>query len=239
MSGTPTGYRIDYSDDSRVWRNLVPNLSEAMADANCGTSADADQRCYTNVDLEPNMLRYYRVFTMSGNLTGPLSVDPTYAFATTVDYADPSVVRVLTATMRHREMIDLTWQAPMDNGGAEVMWYCLQVGALDAVFPPLPDAACLNAMEATEFTPTTLSTITAINRLTDGNDATSPTDLVVIVLPGSETTFSHTGLGGRAEDTEANPTIPAIPDVLSLRYRVYAVTDKDDDEDTVNVGTPG
>ena len=73
VSVVPTGYRIDYSEDSRVWRNLVPNLTEAMADAYCGTSAAADQRCYTDEDedLEPNTLRYYRVFAMSGNAYWP------------------------------------------------------------------------------------------------------------------------------------------------------------------------
>ena len=233
-SGVPTGYRIDYSDDTRVWRNLEPNLSEAMADANCGTSADADQRCYTNVDLEPNKLRYYRVFAMSGDITGPVSVDPTYNFATTVDYADPSVVRVLTATTHHREMIDLTWQAPMDNGGAEVMWYCLQVGPLDDNFLALTDASCLNATEATDIDLNPF--VTRINELADA-DETNPTAPVVIVIPASETAFSHTGLGGRAANAGADPPVVAMPDVLSLRYRLYAVTDKDGKEDTVNEGT--
>ena len=234
-SGTPTGYRIDYSDDTRVWRNLVPNLSEAMADANCGTSADADQRCYTNTGLDPNKLRYYRVFTMSGDLTGPVSADPTYDFATTVDYADPSVVRVLTATTYHRGMIDLTWQAPMDNGGAEVMWYCLQVGALDTDFPALRAEDCLNATEATDIELAAFDT--AVSTLADGSAGTNPTDdvRVVIVVPATQTTFSHTGLGGRAVNPDATPPITtALPDVLSLRYRVYAVTDKDGKANTAN-----
>ena len=237
VSVVPTGYRIDYSEDSRVWRNLVPNLTEAMADAYCGTSAAADQRCYTDEDedLEPNTRRYYRVFALSGNLTGPVSVGPTYDFATTVDYADPTVARLLTATTRHREMIDLTWQAPTDNGGAEVMWYCLQVGALDTDFPALEADDCLNVMDETEFNPTNY--ITVINQLTDGDSGTNPEALVVIVLPASATAFSHTGLGGVVADGNAIPVVIGIPDVLSLRYRLYAVTDTDGEEDTTNTGT--
>ena len=232
-SGTPTGYRIDYSEDTRVWRNLVPNLSEAMADASCGTSAAADQRCYTDEDedLKPNTLRYYRVFAMSGNLTGPVSVGPTYDFATTVDYADPSVVRVLTATTHHREMIDLTWQAPMDNGGAEVMWYCLQLGPLDGDFPALTDDSCLNAREETDID--LAAFVTNINLLADAGE-NNPNASVAIVVPVSETSFSHTGLGGRTADNNVDPVVIAMPDVLSLRYRLYAVTDKDGNEDTVN-----
>ena len=129
-------------------------------------------------------------------------------------------------------MIDLTWQAPTDDGGAEVMWYCLQVGALDTDFPDMDGTDCLNVTDETEFNPTNY--ITVINQLTDGEDQTNPADPVVIVLPASATTFSHTGLGGVVAKPDAAPAVVGIPDVLSLRYRLYAVTDKDGDEDTTN-----
>ena len=217
-SGVPTGYRIDYSDDSRIWQNLVPNHSETMADADCGTSADADQRCYTDMGLKPGQKRYYRVFAMNASVISPVSFGPTYDYATTVDYATPSVLDGLTATTKYDEKIDLSWRAPSDNGGADVMWYCLHVAALGADFGTLDNAACRDATDATNIEATSGNYFDNIGDLKSNTGIRTP---VVIVLPGSDTTFSHTGL--------------SVPDVLSLRYVVYVVTDVDGDEDETTI----
>ena len=176
-----------------------------MADDNCGASAADGMRCYTDTGLMPGTERHYRVFAINEYGTSPVSIEPTYATATTMDYARPSAARMLTATTTLVDSIVLNWQAPTDLGGATLLWYCIAVGTSEATVPDLTDTTdtanltgCVNATEAT-----------------DGDVAAG---VARIVVPADMTTYTQ----GELDD----------PAIISQYYRVYAVTDKDGDEDT-------
>ena len=229
MNGAATSYRIDYAEDTpRVWKNLLGGeesdtmLTDAMADDNCAADAADGMRCFTDMTPMPGTTRHYRVFAVNGAGTSPVSVMPTYATETTMDYGNPSAVLGLTATTNRREEIELNWQAPMDLGGATLLFYCLAVDDSASGIPDLTDtatpataAACLNAEEATDADDVPVYS---------GSPLAFPTTGGTIVVDGDTTMFTHEGL--------------AEPDTVSLYYRVYAVTDRDGDPDTTNDQTP-
>ena len=135
-AGTPaSGYRIDYSADTRVWHNLEPSFSDMDAEAACAANATDTTRCYTHTGLDPATKRYYRVFAMNahGDLS-PVSVGPTYVFATTLNFGDPSEVPGLTASTTYEDKIVLNWHAPADDGGGTIVWYCIDVAGIDGNF---------------------------------------------------------------------------------------------------------
>ena len=204
MGDPATSYRIDYSDDTRIWRNLMPMVADASADMYCGADAAAAMRCFTDMTPKPGMERHYRVFAMNALGIGPISVKPTYATAKTLDYANPSPVLGLTATTHHVDMIELNWQPPTDSGGAGIVWYCLAVGTTDANIEDPTDATnepdCLNA-----------------NTATDGDVAVG---VDTIVVAGDTTTYTQAML--------------SMPPVISQYYRVYAVSDVDGNAMTDN-----
>ncbi len=212
-AGLATSYRIDYSDNTRVWRNLLGGesgeaaLMDTMADSNCAADAADGMRCFTDMTLTPGKLRHYRVFAMNDQGTSPVSIQPTYVTATTNDYTRPSAARLLTATTSLVDSIVLNWQSPTDLGGATLLWYCIAVGATEAAVPDLTaDAAapdCLNETEATE-----------------GDVAVGE---ATIVVPADMTTYTQ----GELDD----------PAIISQWYRVYAVTDRDGEADTANDAT--
>ena len=216
MGASATSYRIDYSDNTRVWRNLVGGesgeaaLMDSMADDNCAADAAVGMRCYTDDSLKPGQMRHYRVFAMNYFGTSPVSIVPTYATAITVDYARPSAARGLTATTSLVDSIVLDWQPPTDLGGATLAWYCIAVGTTQADVPNLTDTgtaaiaqSCLDATEATE--------------------GDVDVGVQTIVVPADMTTYTQGGLDE--------------PDIISQYYRVYAVTDRDGDPKTPNDAT--
>ena len=225
MGNLATSYRIDYSADTRVWHNLEPALMDAAADSDCAADAADAMRCHTDTSLKPKQKRYYRVFAVNEFGTSPVSEDPTYIFATTLDFADPSEVRGLTATTHHQDMIDLSWQAPADNGGGTVIWYCINVAGIDGDFTAPTTVQCMNRDMATSqalmddaATPQATTYATNLNGITgNNNDRATDGGSLVIVVPPDETTFSH-------EDLK-------MPDEIALRYRLYVVTDTDGNQD--------
>ena len=228
MNGAATSYRIDYSADTRVWKNLLGGeesdtaLTDAMADENCAADAADGMRCFTDMTPMPGTKRHYRVFAVNDYGTSPVSVMPTYATETTMDYGNPSAVLGLTATTNRRDEIELNWQAPMDLGGATLLFYCLAVDDSASGIPDLTDtataataAACLNVEKATAATAVPVFA---------GDPLAFPATGGTIVVDADTTMFTHEGL--------------AKPDTVSLYYRVYAVTDRDGDPDTTNDQTP-
>ena len=222
-AGLAKSYRIDYSDDTRVWVNLLGGesgeaaLMDTMADSNCAADAADGMRCFTDMTLKPGELRHYRVFAMNEFGTSPVSILPTYATATAMDYSSPSAVLGLTATTNRRDEIELNWQAPTDLGGATLLFYCLAVDDARSTLPDLTDEAnqgndCLNVDEATAEDAVPVFA---------NDDTFAPR---AIVVAGDATMFTHEGLDD--------------PDTVSLYYRVYAVTDKDGDPDTANADPP-
>ena len=205
MGDPATSYRIDYSDTptrTRVWRNLGMSVADAMADDSCAADAAAGMRCFTDMTLKPGQTRSYRVFAVNNLGTSPVSTGPTYATATTLPYANPSPVRGLTATKHHRDMIELNWQPPTDSGGAAIKWYCLALAATEGTIPDLTATDPANSC----FNATMATT-------GDVAFAAAPT---TIVVASDTTTYTQAML--------------TMPDVISLYYRVYAVTDSDGDQ---------
>ena len=218
-SDAATHYRIDRSDDTRVWTQIEPSLADA--DVACDSSVGANYRCHMDTGLEPNKTYYYRVFAMNEFGISAVSVDDTYDDVTTEAVGAPMAVRNLDATTDQEKQIDLTWHAPADDGGADILFYCIVVATADGTLTDLADdsadanAACKEIAAA--------STDDQIEDLTQGLQvalgatiaAATETDEGVIVIRANDddgnpvTSFEHTDLDA--------------PDVIRLRYRMYAV----------------
>ena len=217
-TGAATSYRIDVSRDTRVWHALEASVSDAAADTNCGSGAADGMRCDTHDMLMPDTTYYYRVFAMNAQGISGVSVNPTYDFDTTEAVANPSPVRNLTATTHLQTQINLDWDVPLTDGGGAIVKYCIQVSSLEEAFPDLSDItntdlsdACQDAEESSEAP--------SVSMLT--NDASSDDDVQTIVVGAGSTSYMHTGL--------------IDPDEIALRYRLYAVTDADDEDKRITL----
>ena len=105
------GYRIEaLSDEGSTWRIIRRNTNSAST-------------TYPDPNLEPATTRHYRVSAINTAGTGPAS---NTARATT-EAALPGVPRNLTAEADGTSEIDLSWQPPTDDGGAQVTGYRVQV----------------------------------------------------------------------------------------------------------------
>ena len=232
-------YRVDYSTDARVWHNVIGGeeagkgtLTEDMAMSNCGSDADADDRCYTVDMLMPGKTYHFRVFAMNEFGTSPISVDETIATGDTRPVSPPDAITGLTATDYFTDMIVLDWNAPVDDGGADVLWYCITMAASPSGgFLDLTNAAntaaCLTAANATS---TTVDIALLVNDITtdDGDATTGPARTIVIAATDDDdnpvTTYTH-------DDLDAE----GLPASFSLRYRVYAVTEDGDDNRRISL----
>ncbi len=108
---TIRGYRIEASDDEgSTWNIIRRNTNSASTE-------------FSDLNLEPATTRHYRVAAVNIAGNGPFS---NVARATT-DATLPGVPRNLTAEADGTSEIDLAWQAPTDDGGAQVTGYRIQV----------------------------------------------------------------------------------------------------------------
>ena len=107
--GSPvTGYRIRISLDGNSWTDSVANTGNA-------------QTTYRHVNLPHGTEHHYQVSAINRFGVGdPSNVD----FATTYDVPDPP--SDLTATAISQTQINLTWNAPADNGGSPVDGYQIE-----------------------------------------------------------------------------------------------------------------
>ena len=114
--GTPTGYRIDHSNDNRVWTLLKDNTGSTATKYTIATGITADTE------------RYYRVFAINQAGTGPVSVDPVTAFASVPRTFPPTEPGRVTLTLALDTddpygKINLSWTEPSENGGSAVTDY--------------------------------------------------------------------------------------------------------------------
>ena len=108
---TIRGYRIEASsDEGRTWSIIRRNTNSTAT-------------TLSDVDLEPATTRHYRVAAINIAGNGPFS---NVAQATT-EATLPGVPQDLSAEADGTSEIDLAWQAPTDDGGAQVTGYRVQV----------------------------------------------------------------------------------------------------------------
>jgi hypothetical protein len=108
------GYRIDISDRGGVWETLTLNTGST-------------ETTYTDDSLSADDTRWYRVFALNSHGFGPVSKP---ASGTTDKKVNPGSVKNLRAepnSKKPRERLDLSWDAPDENGGEMIVGYEIQV----------------------------------------------------------------------------------------------------------------
>ena len=217
--GPVTEYRLDMSTDALIWHNVVGGeetgkgmLTESDAAGNC-TGTDADQRCYSVPDLESDTIYYFRVFASNHFGIGPISDDDTIGSGRTLRVDPPGRVLGLDATDYYADKIVLTWEEQAETGGGDLKWYCIAV----ANYPngPFSDAASIATTcgDATGATDIPEADVDGMFMSPVAVDATSGqlSDPGIIVVEAPTDRYEHLGLGA--------------PDIVTLRYRLYAVTE--------------
>ena len=117
-----TGYRIDYSDDNRVWRFL------AEVSGNTSTYMDT-------MDVNRNTRRWYRIFAINSVGIGPVSNEPVTADVVVAEDFPPQrpssdgfKIRVRSAGTN---ALDLTWTTPEERG-SEITGYRVVEVSIDS-----------------------------------------------------------------------------------------------------------
>ena len=110
----PTSYRIDYSSDGEEWKRLEEDTRLAKPGE------------YTDAGLDPETTRHYRVFGKRG---GKFRVADKSDAAETGSAIAPGNVQAITATANGADMIQLRWEQPMYDGGADITHYQVQKSA--------------------------------------------------------------------------------------------------------------
>ena len=114
-----TGYRIDESEDGQRWLHLE-NVAATPTE-------------YTREGLKPSSERHYRVFAMSAAGISPVSADDKEI---TDAITPPTKVEELTVTADGPTKIELAWDVPEDDGGADIIGYLIHFAATVADIPP-------------------------------------------------------------------------------------------------------
>ncbi len=111
--GDITGYKIEWSADGNApWNELV-------ADTGSTTTT------YNNTGLQPGQTRHYRVSAINSAGTGT----PSSGASATTDADAPDAPTSLSATANGTTRIDLSWTAPVDDGGADITGYKIEWSA--------------------------------------------------------------------------------------------------------------
>ena len=186
---TITGYRIQVSEDGgATWDDLVADT-------------DSDDMEYEHGGLDPASTRHYRVFAI--NEADLASKRPSnQAFATT-DPIAPGAPTDLAAEANGTSRIDLAWNAPGYDGGAEITGYRIEASVDGGiVWKDLVENTrnSRTAYSHTGLDPATTRhyRVSAINRAGTGepsNVAEATTDATVPDAP--------TGLTAEADGTDA------------------------------------
>ena len=189
--GSPiTGYRIEFSSNGGTsWTNRV---------ANTGTTTTT----YSHTGLSAGTTRHYRVSAINSVGTGAASGT---ANATTDDAApaEPGAPTGLTATASGTTTINLTWNAPSNDGGASVSGYKIEVSSNGGTSWSNREANTNST--STSYAHTGLSAgttrhyrVSAINSVGTGaasNVDNATTDAAATTVPGAPTSLSATASG--------------------------------------------
>ncbi len=177
-----SGYRIEVSEDGTSgWEVLEANVSSTRTR-------------YTHMDLDPATTRHYRVSATNAAGTG----DPSNEASATTDATTPDAPTDLTAAADGTSRIDLDWNAPAYDGGAEVMGYRIEMSEDGATWDDLvEDTESTDTKYAhTGLAPATTRhyRVSAINRVGAGDPsdvADATTDATVPDAPQRLTAAAH------------------------------------------------
>ena len=104
------GYRIEQSNDGRRWRILRSNTNSTSTR-------------FSHENLQPATTRYYRVSAINSQGIGA----PSNIARGTTEATVPGSPRSLSAEADGTSEIDIAWQAPATDGGAEIEGYRIEV----------------------------------------------------------------------------------------------------------------
>ena len=192
-----TGYRIEVSSDG--------NSSWTDREANTGNTSTT----YSHTSLSAGTTRHYRVSAINSVGTGAASnVDDatTDAAATTVPGAPTS----LTATASGTSTIDLDWTAPVDDGGAAITGYRIEVspdGTSDWTERVGNTGTTTASYSHTGLSAATtrhyrVSAINSAGTGTASSTANATTDAAAATVPGAPTSLSATASGTSTIDLD-------------------------------------
>ena len=190
-----TGYRIDVSPNgTSSWTDLV---------ANTGTTTT-----YSHTGLSAGTTRHYRVSAINSAGTGAASNVDNATTATTVPGAPTS----LTATASGTSTIDLTWNAPSDDGGASISGYKIEVSSNGGTSWSNREANTNNTTTTYAHTGLSAGTtrhyrVSAINSVGTGtasSTANATTDDAAPTEPGAPTGLTATASGTSTIDLTWN-----------------------------------
>ncbi len=176
-----SGYRIEVSSNGgNTWTTRVANTGNSLTR-------------YEHKGLSPASTRHYRVYAINSAGTGPAS---NVANATT-DATVPGAPQRLTATANGQSRIDLTWQAPTSDGGAEITGYRIESSSNKTSWRTLRSNHQGTSFSNVGLAPATTRhyRVSAVNVAGTGppsNIATATTDATV---PGPPTALSATADG--------------------------------------------
>ena len=131
----PMGYRIDVSKDGHVWSELVASQTETeyvhtLTESEVNTGSDG---ATTN--------RYYRVYALNSHGPGQESE---IKIGTTMGVNVPEPVEMLTVSAGGPNEVDVTWEAPTDNGGISITGYTV-LCKIDNIYVVADDLTGANA----------------------------------------------------------------------------------------------
>ena len=111
-SSAITGYRIEASNDGSQWSDLRRNTRSTAT-------------TFRESGLQAGRVRYYRVSAINGQGTGA----PTPAVRANTTARPPGRPTGLTASAEGATRINLSWSAPRESGGADIVGYRIEVSA--------------------------------------------------------------------------------------------------------------
>ena len=109
-----TGYRVEVSDNGSNWTDLAANTDDTAIR-------------YTHTGLTARSTRHYRVSAINSAGTGPESNTATGNTGSALPVYAPGAPTGLTTTANGQTQIDLSWSGPINDGGAAITGYQIEV----------------------------------------------------------------------------------------------------------------
>ena len=109
-----TGYRIEVSTDNATWSDLEANTRSTSTS-------------YSHTGLSAGSTRHYRASAINSEGTGEASGVATATTDSAPSASAPGAPTSLSATADGQTNIDLSWNAPSDDGGADITGYLIEV----------------------------------------------------------------------------------------------------------------